>query len=114
PAGATGASASVSIGSVTTGLPGSSASVTDTGTTRDAILNFVIPAGVTGPAGDPGPTGATGPQGPEGPAGPQGPQGPAGTITPAAAVTDATDTGDIVAQFNQLLANLRAAGFLAV
>ncbi len=60
--------------------------------------------GPTGPAGAAGVTGATGPT---------GPTGPAGTVTPAAAVTDATGTGDIVTQFNELLANLRAAGLLA-
>ena len=43
--------------------------------------------------------------------GPQGPAGPAGTVTPAAAVADATPL-NIVTQFNTLLANLRAAGFL--
>ena len=38
---------------------------------------------------------------------------PAGTVAPAAAVADATGQTDIVTQFNQLLANLRAAGLLA-
>ena len=45
--------------------------------------------------------------------GPTGPTGPAGTVTPAAAVTDATNTTDVVTQFNQLLANMRAAGLLS-
>jgi len=31
----------------------------------------------------------------------------------AAAVSDATGTGDIVTQFNELLANLRSVGILA-
>ena len=51
--------------------------------------------------------------GAEGPTGPTGPTGPAGSVTPAAAVNDATGTGDIVTQFNELLANMRTAGLLA-
>ena len=46
--------------------------------------------------------------------GPTGPAGPAGTVTPAAAVADATSEADVVTQFNLLLANLRAAGLLAI
>ena len=53
------------------------------------------------------------PTGPTGPTGDAGPAGPAGTVTPAAAVQDATGTGDIVTQFNELLANMRTAGLLA-
>lgn len=34
-------------------------------------------------------------------------------VAPAAAVADATDTDDIVDQFNALLSALRAAGFVA-
>ena len=51
--------------------------------------------------------------GPAGPTGATGATGPAGTVAPAAAVADATGQTDIVTQFNQLLANLRAAGLLA-
>ncbi len=40
----------------------------------------------------------------------QGPSGPA--VTPAAAVANATQN-TLLTQFNQLLANLRAAGLLA-
>lgn len=40
--------ASVDVGSVTTGAPGSSASVTNSGTTQDAVLNFTIPQGAKG------------------------------------------------------------------
>ena len=72
------------IGTTTTGEAGTKASVTNTGSSAHAILNFVIPKGDSGPTGPQGPkgdTGATGPQGPAGPqgeAGPQGPQGPQG------------------------------------
>ena len=36
------------VGTVTTGEPGSAAQVTNSGTNRDAVLNFVIPKGDTG------------------------------------------------------------------
>lgn len=40
-----GDAATIDVGSTTTGLPGTSASVTNVGTTSSAVLNFVIPAG---------------------------------------------------------------------
>jgi hypothetical protein len=43
-----GASGTLAIGSVTTGAPGSSASITNVGTSTDAVLNVVIPRGDTG------------------------------------------------------------------
>lgn len=43
-----GPAATVTVGTVTTGSPGSSATVTNTGTSTDAILNFSIPQGATG------------------------------------------------------------------
>lgn len=66
PQGQQGPAATITVGSVTTGGAGTQASVTNSGTTSAAVLDFVIPQGDTGP------------QGPEGPQGPQGPQGPAG------------------------------------
>jgi hypothetical protein len=77
----------VSVGTTTTGAAGTSASVTNSGTSSAAVLNFTIPQGAagatgptgpTGPQGPAGPTGATGPQGPAGPQGLTGPQGPTG------------------------------------
>ena len=53
PTGATGADGVtplISIGTVTTGEPGSEASVTITGTPPAYVFNFVIPQGPTGPA----------------------------------------------------------------
>ena len=50
PAGVSG-SATVAIGTTTTGSAGTNASVTNTGTTTAAILNFTIPAGATGAQG---------------------------------------------------------------
>jgi hypothetical protein len=76
--GADGAAATITIGTVTTGAPGSSATVTNVGTENAAVLDFSIPQGAKGDKGDKGDTGATGPQGPQGPQGEQGPQGPQG------------------------------------
>jgi hypothetical protein len=50
----------VAVGTVTTGAAGSSASVSNAGTSGAAVFNFTIPRGDTGA------TGATGPQGPAG------------------------------------------------
>ena len=49
--GDTGLAASVSVGSVSTGAPDSPASVTNSGTEKDAVFNFVIPKGDTGATG---------------------------------------------------------------
>ena len=57
------------IGSVTTGAPGTNAEVTISGTAPNYILNFTIPQGPTGPQGVAGTEGATGPTGPTGPTG---------------------------------------------
>ena len=63
--GADGKAASIVVGKTLTGDPSSSATVTNSGTSSNAILNFTIPKGdpgVTGPQGpkgDPGTTGAT-------------------------------------------------------
>jgi len=58
--------ASTTVGTTTTGAAGSSASVNNSGTSVNAVLNFTIPQGATGSTGA---TGATGPAGPTGPAG---------------------------------------------
>lgn len=60
PAGATGAAATISIGTTTTGAPGSSATVTNVGTSSAAVFNFSIPQGTAGAAGTTGATGAYG------------------------------------------------------
>lgn len=51
--------ATIEVGTVTTGEPGTDASVTNSGTKKEAILDFVIPRGATGIAGDDGTDGAT-------------------------------------------------------
>lgn len=48
---------SISIGTVTTGAPGTPASVTNTGSCGNTVLNFVIPQGEAGPQGPAGPSG---------------------------------------------------------
>ena len=62
PLGANGTNATINSITVTTGAPGSSASVTNTGTTSAAILNFTIPRGDKGAdstvAGPPGARGS--------------------------------------------------------
>ena len=60
------------VGKTTTGAPGTQASVVNSGTANDVVLDFTIPKGAkgdkgaTGPQGAKGDTGATGPQGPKG------------------------------------------------
>ena len=74
----------ITVGTTTTGAPGTNASVTNVGTDDNLVLAFTIPAGEIGPTGPTGPqgepgiqglTGETGATGPTGPAGPQGEQG---------------------------------------
>lgn len=100
-----GAAASVAVGTTTTGNPGTNASVTNSGTSSAAVLNFTIPRGAKGDKGDKGDTGATGatgPQGPQGETGATGPQGPAGSAgtaagfgTPSATVDANTGTPSV-------------------
>ena len=71
--------ASVTVGTTTTGAAGTNASVTNVGTTQDAVLNFTIPRGAQGVQG---PQGIQGNTGPAGPTGPQGPMGDVAVITP--------------------------------
>ena len=58
--GAVGSAGSVTIGTTTTGSAGGNASVSNTGTSSEAVLNFTIPKGVSGAAGVQGSTGLTG------------------------------------------------------
>lgn len=61
PQGEAGPAATVSVGSVTTGEPGTQASVTNSGTEHNAVFNFTIPrgeTGETGPQGEPGENGS--------------------------------------------------------
>jgi len=79
PTGPTGpAAATVDVVATTTSEPGTNATVTNLGTTSNALFAFTIPRGATGPIGSTGPTGATGSTGPTGPQGLQGIQGVTG------------------------------------
>ena len=60
PAGAVGSAGTVTIGTVTTGSAGGNASVTNSGTSSESVLNFNIPKGVSGAAGIQGSKGLTG------------------------------------------------------
>ena len=52
PQGAGGPAATVTVGSVTTGVAGSGVSVTNSGSSSQAVFDFTIPRGDTGPSGD--------------------------------------------------------------
>jgi hypothetical protein len=60
PAGPPGAAATATAGSTTTGLPGTFASVVNSGSLSAAVFDFTIPRGDKGDQGDPGPPGAGG------------------------------------------------------
>lgn len=101
----------VETGVTVTVEPGVQASVTNSGTNQDVVLDFMIPRGEKGEQGPEGPTGLqgpkgdqglqgpkgdpgdTGPQGPEGPQGPQGEQGPKGDQGLQGLKGDTGDTG---------------------
>ncbi len=74
--------ATITVGTTTTTSPTENASVTNSGTKENVILNFNIPRGATGPQGIAGPQGTQGAVGPMGPPGPQGEQGIAGPAGP--------------------------------
>ena len=80
PTGPTGAQgpATINIGKTTTGDTGTSASVINSGTDINAILDFIIPKGDSGPTGPTGSIGDKGEQGIQGDVGPTGPTGPQG------------------------------------
>ncbi|MCY1395257.1 hypothetical protein D9M71_101980 [compost metagenome] len=80
PPGPPGPAATIQVGSVVTGAPGTNAEVENVGTSSDAIFNFVIPQGPVG-IGIQGPVGPAG-QGIQGPVGPQGIQGLTGAVGP--------------------------------
>lgn len=82
--------ATVDVGTVATGAAGSSASVHNSGTNQQAVLDFVIPRGDTGA------TGPTGPQGPQGETGATGPTGPTGATGNGIASIAKTGTSGLV------------------
>jgi len=81
-----GGSSTITLGTVSTGNPGTSVSITNTGTATAPLFNFTIPRGDVGPQGlkgDTGNTGATGATGPAGANGEPGPKGDTGLTGPA-------------------------------
>ena len=70
---------SITIGTVTTGEPGTEVVITNTGTEQDAILNITIPKGDKGDRGEQGIQGIQGIQGEQGIPGEKGEQGEPGT-----------------------------------
>ena len=108
-----GITASVTVGTTTTGAPGTDALVVNSGTPYAAILDFTIPRGeqgvigetgpqgIQGPKGDKGDTGATGPQGNNGATGPQGPQGATGPTGATGATGPQGPTGPTGPQGDQ-------------
>ena len=91
PAGASGSdgiAATIKVGTVTTGNPGTQATITNVGTSNEAVFNFTIPQGAKGDTGATGPQGEQGIQGPQGlkgdtgDTGPQGPKGDTGAMGP--------------------------------
>lgn len=84
----------LTIGTVTTATPGSSAQATITGAAGSQSLNLTIPAGLKGDKGDKGDTGPQGVKGDTGATGPQGLQGIQGETGPKGDKGDKGDTGD--------------------
>jgi|694.fasta_scaffold30522_3 hypothetical protein len=78
-----GGSSTITLGTVSTGNPGTSVSITNTGTATAPLFNFTIPRGDVGPQGLKGDTGLTGAKGDTGDTGPAGIQGPQGDTGPA-------------------------------
>lgn len=137
--GADGTAATITVGEVVTGEPGTNASVENTGNESAAVLKFTIPKGEKGDKGDKGEKGDTGEQGPQGEKGERGEkgekgdkgdpgeQGPKGdTYELSSATQEAiggvkqvapiSDISEAPTQenFNNLLQALRNAGILAV
>src|SRR5574344_1695703 len=81
--------ATIDVGTTTTGDPGTSVIVTNSGTMASAVFDFVIPQGPTGATGATGATGLTGATGPTGLTGATGPTGLTGA-TGATGLTGAT------------------------
>lgn len=86
-----GQAATITVGTTSTGQPGTNASVSNSGTSSAAILNFTIPRGATGATGA---TGAPGKDGIDGKDGKDGSDGEDG-FSPIANVTKSGDTATI-------------------
>ncbi len=92
--GTDGVSATVAVGTVATGNAGTNVIITNTGTNRDAILNFTIPRGDKGETGADGADGRDGRDGVDGQNGQDGQDGQDG-FSPTATVVKSGDTATI-------------------
>jgi len=98
--GPAGTAATIQLGPVTTGVAGSSASVTNSGTASSAILNFTIPQGAIGATGANGTKGDTGAKGDTGEPGSIGATGPPVSFKGAWSSSYSYTTGDAVSRSN--------------
>lgn len=73
-----GGSSTITLGTVSTGTPGTNVLITNTGTSANPIFNFTIPRGDQGPEGPQGAQGAQGLQGIQGEKGDKGDKGDTG------------------------------------
>ena len=97
--GAIGSAGTVTIGTTSTGSAGGNASVSNSGTSSEAVLNFTLPKGASGTAGIQGSIGLTGPTGSAG----DNATITIGTITtgaPGSSATVANAGTDTAAQLN--------------
>ena len=92
PQGPQGNAATIMVGSTTTLPTGYDATVTNTGTINNAILNFGIPRGIKGDTGAKGDKGDKGDKGEQGNTGPQGPAGQNATVYVGTTTTGAPGT----------------------
>lgn len=97
PAGEAGKAATISVGTVTTGEPGTEVSVTNSGTESAAVFNFVVPKGEQGLKGDQGEKGDTGETGSQGPKGDTG-----NSVTNMSTVENAVDEKDPLVMHNSI------------
>ena len=105
--GTPGPAATVTVGTTTTGTPGSDASVVNVGTTSNAVLDFTIPRGDTGDKGDQGNQGEQGVPGAKGDKGDTGNTGSAGasaTITAGTTTTGAPGSSASVTNVGSTMA----------
>ena len=112
----TGGSSTITLGTVATGNPGTSVSITNTGTPTAPLFNFTIPRGDVGPQGLQGDTGLTGSKGDTGDTGPAGIQGPKGDTgaTGAAGTNGTNGTNGLAATISVGTVTTGAAGSTAI
>ena len=82
---------------------------------ENGIAEIELTPGPQGPAGAKGATGAQGPQGPQGPKGETGPKGADAVINKlnkVDALAGGADAATIVTAFNNLIADLKAKGYM--